>query len=137
MADYRTTADIAELLGVTTDTIRVYRTHSKPGGRYETHPFPEPDELVGRTPIWQKTRDDEIRAWANARPGQGKGGGRPPRATMDREPAAAHPETPVTVSTAPAVTPVGDLNARLQAAGILPPGVQFAYEQAPDNEGST
>ncbi len=43
----------------------------------ESHPFPEPDVIIGRTPGWSPGRRSEIEQWAAARPGQGAGGGRP------------------------------------------------------------
>jgi hypothetical protein len=75
----RTTADLAALLGVKPATIRHYRADSRPGGRYADHPFPDPDGHLGITPYWNPERDQEIRAWAAERPGQGVGGGRPAR----------------------------------------------------------
>lgn len=75
--DRRTMADLAELLGVKTATIRHYRAVSAPGGRYADHPFPKPSGHLGQTPYWLAERDDEIRAWAATRPGKGVGGGRP------------------------------------------------------------
>jgi hypothetical protein len=73
----RTTADLAAMLGVKAATIRHYRADSRPRGRYAQHPFPQPDGHLGKTPYWDPGRDDEIRAWAATRPGQGVGGGRP------------------------------------------------------------
>jgi hypothetical protein len=75
--DRRTMADLADLLGVKAATIRHYRAVSLPGGRYADHPFPEPSGHLGQTPYWLSERNDEIRAWAAARPGKGVGGGRP------------------------------------------------------------
>jgi hypothetical protein len=80
MTEYRTVDEIAALIAVAPDTLRSYRTLSKPGGRYEAHPFPRPDRMFGRTPVWTEDQYAEIRAWAAARPGQGAGGGRPARA---------------------------------------------------------
>jgi len=71
------TADVAELLGVKAATIRHYRADSLPGGRYETHPFPEPDGKVGSLVYWEQAREQELRDWADKRPGKGVGGGRP------------------------------------------------------------
>lgn len=81
--DYLTLADLAELLGVKTETISFYRAHSKPGRRYADHPFPTEDRLFGRSPVWAASRRDEIKAWDAGRPGQGAGGGRPTRASTD------------------------------------------------------
>ena len=61
-----TTADAAEYLGVTTDSLRRYRV------RDET--FPAPDGMLGRTPWW---RPATIKAWQAKRPGRT---GRPPLA---------------------------------------------------------
>lgn len=71
------TADIADLLGVKAATIRHYRADSLPGGRYETHPFPEPNGKVGSLVYWEQDRAQEIRDWAAKRAGKGAGGGRP------------------------------------------------------------
>lgn len=43
----------------------------------DSHPFPEPDVIIGRTPGWSPERRIEIEHWAAGRPGQGAGGGRP------------------------------------------------------------
>jgi hypothetical protein len=79
MADdnYLTNADLAELLGVLPSTIRFFRTHSKPGGRYADDPFPAEDFVIARSPVWKAERADEIKAWSARRPGQGRGGGQP------------------------------------------------------------
>lgn len=78
--DYLTLADLAELLGVKSETISFYRAHSKPGRRYANHPFPAEDRLYGRTPVWAPGRVDEVKAWDAGRPGRGAGGGRPRKA---------------------------------------------------------
>jgi hypothetical protein len=70
-------AAVARLIGVEPETISNYLNQSKPGGRYADHPFPEPDGYVGRSPGWRPERANEIRAWADGRPGQGVGGGQP------------------------------------------------------------
>lgn len=85
----RTMADLAALLGVKTATIRHYRADSLPGGRYENHPFPEPDGHLGSTPYWLRDRDDQIRAWAAARPGKGVGGGKPAHRASRARPEAS------------------------------------------------
>lgn len=77
MDELLTTADVANLLGVKPGTIRLYRTSSRPGGRYEQHPFPSPDDHVGINPVWRATRKGQILAWAATRVGQGAGGGQP------------------------------------------------------------
>jgi hypothetical protein len=81
--DYLTLADLAELLDVKPNTVSFLRTHSKPGGRYAGDPFPEPDRTIARSPVWLAERADEIKAWNARRPGQGAGGGRPPRKAED------------------------------------------------------
>ncbi|WP_410633851.1 hypothetical protein [Amycolatopsis sp. cmx-4-83] len=48
-----------------------------------SHPFPEPDVVIGRTPGWAPGRKAEIEQWAAARPGQGAGGGRPRKVDSD------------------------------------------------------
>lgn len=77
MAGYLSTADLAELLGMKPASVRFLRAQSKPGGRYEADPFPEPDLVIARSPAWSEGRADEIAAWNKRRPGQGAGGGRP------------------------------------------------------------
>lgn len=72
-----TTADVAGLLGVKAATIRHYRADSLPGGRYEAHPFPQPDGKVGSLVYWKLDREQELRDWAAKRPGKGVGGGQP------------------------------------------------------------
>ncbi len=78
MDDWLTTTDLAALLGVQAATIRHYRADSLPGGRYESHPFPAPDDKLGNAPCWKASRRQELLDWAASRPGQGVGGGRPP-----------------------------------------------------------
>lgn len=77
MDELLTTADVADLLGIKAGTVRLYRTSSRPGGRYEQHPFPEPDDHVGINPVWRSGRKEEILRWSATRPGQGAGGGQP------------------------------------------------------------
>ena len=52
-------AKIAELLGVDVKTVHKYRSRGD---------MPEPDEHVGRTPVWTA---ETIHAWLNDRPGHG------------------------------------------------------------------
>lgn len=54
-----TSTDVAELLGVTTQTVYVYRSRGT---------LPEPDGRLGATPYWKRST---IRSWLKARPGQG------------------------------------------------------------------
>lgn len=77
MKDWLTLTDVADLLGIKPETLRAYRTHSAPGGRYEQHPFPEPDDRLGNNLMWKSAREPEIRDWAAKRPGKGVGGGQP------------------------------------------------------------
>jgi hypothetical protein len=77
MAEYLTTADLAELLGVAPPTLRFFRAQSKEGGRYAADPFPEPDVTIARSPGWKPDRANEIKEWNARRPGQGAGGGQP------------------------------------------------------------
>lgn len=60
---------VAALLGVTRETVARYRT----GGV-----LPAPDVMLGRSPGWYRST---IEAWRASRPGQGKGGGRPRKAS--------------------------------------------------------
>lgn len=69
----RSTADLAQMLGVKPATIRRYRV----ADRYADHPFPAPDGHIGIGPYWSAHRDQEILDWAAARVGKGVGGGRP------------------------------------------------------------
>lgn len=70
-------AAVAALIGVRPKTISQYLVESKPPGRYQDHPFPAPDGYIGRGPYWLRRREQDIRKWAESRPGQGAGGGRP------------------------------------------------------------
>ena len=79
------TRDVAALLGVKPETVRFYRAHSKPGGRYEAHRFPEPDFVVGVVPVWKAERRQDILDWDRTRVGQGVGGGRPAHRTTGEE----------------------------------------------------
>jgi hypothetical protein len=85
--------DVARLLGpdIKGKTVSTYLYESQPEigkpdatgkrrrGRYADHPFPRPNGYNGKIPWWGLDRADEIREWAATRPGQGAGGGRPPR----------------------------------------------------------
>lgn len=59
MRDYYDSAQLAELLGIKRTSVHRYRTRGD---------IPEPDEYVGRTPVWKHTRIDE---WLKSRPGHG------------------------------------------------------------------
>lgn len=74
---FLTLADVARVIGVGVDSMRVYhqramrnrrRNAPKPGD------LPEPDETFGRSPVWSA---ETITEWINSRPGRGAGGGRP------------------------------------------------------------
>jgi predicted DNA-binding transcriptional regulator AlpA len=80
---FLTIADLADLLGKAQQTIHKYRTDSRPGRRYAATPFPEPDRTVGTMPVWNADRLGEIKAWLDARPGMGVGGGRPRKAEAE------------------------------------------------------
>lgn len=69
---YLTMADVAALLDVKPETISVYRARSKPGKTYAEHPFPEPDDTVGQSPVWFPERAEEIKRWASGRRGPGR-----------------------------------------------------------------
>jgi hypothetical protein len=69
MTDQLTTADVADVLGVTPATVRSYAARGV---------LPKPDGHLARTPWW---RPDTIIEWKASRPGQGKGGGRPRKAS--------------------------------------------------------
>jgi hypothetical protein len=69
---YADMVEIASWFGITHRAVATWRT------RYaDTHPFPEPDVIIGRTPGWARSRKREIQDWAASRPGPGVGGGRP------------------------------------------------------------
>ena len=73
-----TLADIAEEIGVSVDSIRVYHQRATKNRRLEAErpgDLPEPDETFGRSPVWRRST---IRAWIERRPGRGTGGGRKP-----------------------------------------------------------
>lgn len=74
---YLSLGDIAFMLNMKPNSLSFIRTHSKPGGRYASDPFPTPDRTIARTPVWLAERADEIKAWSARRPGQGRGGGQP------------------------------------------------------------
>lgn len=61
-------AKVAALLGFTIRTVDEYRL------RYRTTatPFPEPDGYFGRSPYWLASRADDLRRWAESRPGTGR-----------------------------------------------------------------
>lgn len=68
---------VAAILSVKAKTVSQYLVESRPPGKYADHPFPKPDGSIGRGPWWKREREQEFRDWAAARPGRGRGGGRP------------------------------------------------------------
>ena len=54
------TAEVAELAGITTASVRRYRQRGA---------IPEPDGMLGRTPWWRR---DTIERWIATRPGPGR-----------------------------------------------------------------
>ena len=101
---YMSQADIARELGVSNETVRLWRKRNPRGS---SRPFPEPDSWTGvdeveerpgkaprvpglpedprenprensrSVPGWLPSRLPEIRAWQAGMPGSGAGGGRP------------------------------------------------------------
>lgn len=71
MGDVFDRAAVAALLGISPATVTRYLCHSRPGGRYTSHPFPAPDGRVGGGPWWDGGRRRELTEWAAARPGRG------------------------------------------------------------------
>lgn len=75
-------ADLAALLSthrgdeVTTRSILGYIQLSK-SGRYESHPFPEPDDRFGRVPVWLPERAADVTRWDDVRVETMGHGGRP------------------------------------------------------------
>jgi hypothetical protein len=70
-------ARVAELGGVKPSTVKQYQVDSKPGGRFEKTPFPEPDGRVNRGPWWRVEREQEIRDWFAKIQDRSGVGGRP------------------------------------------------------------
>ena len=69
-ADWWTVADVAAHLGVSVNTVSSYRSRQQ---------MPDPDRMIGRTPVWAPTR---IIQWNGQRPGRG---GRPPKSGQPSE----------------------------------------------------
>lgn len=65
--DLLDTGDVAALVGVKPATIRQYAHRGD---------MPKPDRIIGRSPAWRRST---IQRWLDTRPGQGAGGGRPPK----------------------------------------------------------
>lgn len=77
-ANLLTLADIAEEIGVTVDSIRVYHQRATKNRR-DKNPrpgdLPAPDQTFGRSPVWDRST---VQDWISRRPGRGAGGGRKP-----------------------------------------------------------
>lgn len=50
MSDWLTSTDISKLTGLKVDTIYTYRKRNT---------LPDPDQYIGRTPVWKKTTIEE------------------------------------------------------------------------------
>lgn len=59
MDGYLTSDQLADKLGIKRGSVHRYRTRGD---------IPQPDEYVGRTPLWKET---SIETWLAERPGQG------------------------------------------------------------------
>lgn len=59
MDGYLTSAELAARIGIKPSSVHRYRTRGA---------IPEPDEVVGRTPLWKEAT---ITTWMEARPGHG------------------------------------------------------------------
>ncbi len=59
MDGYYTSAELADRLGIKPSSVHRYRVRGD---------IPQPDETVGRTPLWKHAT---IAAWEKARPGHG------------------------------------------------------------------
>ncbi|MFI9558855.1 hypothetical protein [Nonomuraea endophytica] len=84
-AEYWTMDDIADYLGVKLRSVHTYRhrgsqLRERAAAGEDITPdqlaagLPAEDKMIGRTPVWQPAT---ITSWK--RPGQGAGGGRPPK----------------------------------------------------------
>lgn len=73
-----TLPDIAAEIGVGVDSIRVYHqraARNRRAGAPRPGDLPEPDQIIGRSPVWH---EKTIENWISRRPGRGAGGGRKP-----------------------------------------------------------
>lgn len=71
LLDYRM---IALALGVEVTTVRQYLKAARArraAGEERPGDMPEPDEILGRTPVW---KPETIEKWLERRPGKGVGG---------------------------------------------------------------
>lgn len=64
-AEWWTVSDIADYLGVETNTVSTYRARGQ---------MPDADQQIGRTRVWKPRR---IIDWHSNRPGRGRHGERP------------------------------------------------------------
>jgi len=65
------TAAVGRILGVSARTVVRYLNESKPGKRYDWHPFPEPDRRERGRIYWLASRRSEIIEWDAGRVGTG------------------------------------------------------------------
>lgn len=75
-----TLEDIAEKIGVETQSARIYHQHATRNRRNDDvkpGDLPQPDLMIGRVPVWHATN---IAVWIENRPGRGAGGGRKKKA---------------------------------------------------------
>lgn len=78
MITYLDMDQVGAWFGVNRATVTKWRT------RYAaSHPIPEPDAMVGRSPGWLPERETEWREWEASRPGQTSGLQRGRRASID------------------------------------------------------
>jgi predicted DNA-binding transcriptional regulator AlpA len=75
LAQLLTLDKVAELMGWTPGSAKLYRHRPAPGG------LPEPDAMVGRTPVWLLAT---IEQWQQERPGRGHRSDLHNRATNER-----------------------------------------------------
>lgn len=76
-----TLPQIAERIGVSVDSIRVYHqraSKNRRDGNVRPGDMPPPDQHFGRSPVWKLAT---IIAWERKRPGRGVGGGRKAKAS--------------------------------------------------------
>lgn len=65
------TAAVGRILDVSAKTVVRYLNESKPGKRYEKHPFPAPDGRGRGRLFWLAGRETDIKAWDTGRVGTG------------------------------------------------------------------
>jgi predicted DNA-binding transcriptional regulator AlpA len=83
---YLDTRAIAQLLGITAESVRLYLRRSRKrlaeGLELRLQDMPLPDLQVGRSPAW---RASTIEAWRAVRPGRGRTIDQPRRARFARD----------------------------------------------------